>query len=246
MGNKQGKTEKEENKNINLASYEFKKDKSNLKLKIDFETYLSVVSRKMIQLKIKKVGSLSKKRNDIINLLRKGDYEKAKFSVEFLKRDEDAIKACELVSQLCNATKEQVSYILASGGGRLPAEDSRQIIDSIVYASLRFDLEEFTKLREIIEKVFGKMYLDNAGHNASKYVNENLVKYLSLEPYPIYTLIEKLNFIAVEEKIEINFPSNWFNHPLDFNMGGNCSQVMSNELSNNISNNISNISLIYQ
>jgi hypothetical protein len=52
----------------------------------------------------------------------------------------------------------------------------------------------------------------NAASNAYGHVKEEIVKTLSLYPYTNYQIIERLNQIAEEEKIQVNFTENFENN----------------------------------
>jgi hypothetical protein len=237
---------------------------------ITTKTLLMVISKKLIYLKNKKLTEILKKRNEIVELIRNNQLETAKFKTEFLMRDEDMVKAYEIISIVCTSAVELVYSVFHNSTKNeqelgnnnvnenylkkeldqnftfheavlkgkidtdnnknkknnknssikkkstitilLPPEDTRHYIDTIIYCSTRINIDDFNSLREIFNENFGNFYVRNAASNAYGHVKEEIVKTLSLYPYTNYQIIERLNQIAEEEKIQVNFTENFENN----------------------------------
>jgi hypothetical protein len=82
--------------------------KDHAKNIVTTKTLLMVISKKLIYLKNKKLTEILKKRNEIVELIKNNQLETAKFKTEFLMRDEDMVKAYEIVSIVCTSAIELV------------------------------------------------------------------------------------------------------------------------------------------
>ena len=89
-----------------------------------------------------------------------------------LIRQEDYIEVCDILNPLLEALSERVIYIFTST--ECPC-DLRAHLDSIIYASIRLEVEELLKLRDSILKIYGRYYIEKAENNFDKLVNVFLV-----------------------------------------------------------------------
>lgn len=210
--------------------------KDNSKVILTTKTLLMIISKKLMSLTNKKLADILNKKNELIELIRSNQLESAKFKTQFLIRDEELVKTYEIISIICISTIEiiySVFYNLINNQQEidinnkftkikksskfivlaiLPPQDSRNYIDTIIYCSTRINIDEFNSLREIFIDNFGNFYVQNAASNAYGHVKEEIVRILSLYNYTNYQILEKLNYLAEEEKFQVNFTQNYENN----------------------------------
>lgn len=207
--------------------------KDNSKVIVTTKTLLMIISKKLMSLKNKKLADILNKKNELIELIRSNQLESAKFKTEYLIRDEELVKTYEIISIICISTIEiiySVFYNLVNNQQEfdinnkftkikkstkfivLPPQDSRHYIDTIIYCSTRINIDEFNSLKEIFIDNFGNFYVQNAASNAYGHVKEEIVRTLSLYNYTNYQILERLNYLAEEEKIHVNFTQNYENN----------------------------------
>jgi hypothetical protein len=169
----------------------------------ELQTYIMVVQAKLTQNRNKKVEIIKKKRKEIAACLQDNNLDIAKAKMESLLREEDFITVFDILGPLCEILKEKVTYMLMSD--KCP-DDLRAIVDSLVFASTRLEIDELHKIRALVGNRYGELYITKANSNADQLVNVNVVEKLKIKPASDQYLVARLKQLCREEKIEFDFP----------------------------------------
>lgn len=169
----------------------------------ELQTYIMIVQAKLTQNRNKKVEMIKKKRKEIVSSLEDNNLDIAKAKMDSLIREEDFITVYDILGPLCEILKEKVSLIIMSE--KCP-DDLRATLDTMVYASTRLEIEELHKIRELIARKYGEIYVKKAYDNADRLCNVNVVEKLKVKQAADQYIIARLKQLCKEEKIEFDFP----------------------------------------
>ena len=169
----------------------------------EIKTFIMIAQTKLSLFRNKKIDIIKKKKLEIAKCLKENNLDVAKAKMDSLIREEDAITSYDILGPLLEILKERVTYIISSS--ECPP-DLRAQLDSVIYASIRLDLEELMKLRDLILRKYGSAYIQKAENNVDKLVNINLVEKLKIKPASDAFLIIRLKQLCKEKKIPFEFP----------------------------------------
>lgn len=174
----------------------FKTDKCKTLLKL-------TVSR--IKLLRNKRNVLAKQsRDDVAQLLSKGQESNARVRVEHVFREENILATYDLIEQFCENLAGRLSIIESKK--ECPPE-LKEAIASLIYAAPRCaDLQELQKIRDLFTWKYGKDFAATVldlGYGCS--VNTQIIEKLSSRAPSSQTTLKLLKEIASEHKIDWNF-----------------------------------------
>ena len=169
----------------------------------EIKTIIMTVQSKINEFRNEKLEIIKKKKFEIISCLEEKNLNASKAKMDGLIRQEDYIEVCDILNPLLEILSERVNYILTSI--ECPC-DLRPPLDSIIYASIRLEVEELLKLRDLILKKYGRSYIEKAEKNRDYLVNIVLVEKLSLNFCSDIYLIIRLKQFCIEKKIQFEFP----------------------------------------
>ena len=169
----------------------------------EIKTTILKVQSKINEFRNEKLEIIKKKKFEIISCLEEKNLKTSKAKMKELIRQEDYIEVCDILNPYLEILSERVIYIFTST--ECP-KDLRALLDSIIYASIRFEVEELLKLRDLILKKYGIFYIKDAENNTDHLVNVSLVEKLRFKfCSDIYSII-RLKQFCIEKKIQFEFP----------------------------------------
>lgn len=121
--------------------------------------------------------------------------------MESVIREEDTITVYDILEPILEIF---VTYFLSNCDC---PPDLRAVLDTIIYASTRIELEEFRKLRELVMLQYGEAYINKANSNVEKLVNVNLIEKLKVKPVAEALITIRLKQLCINDKIKFEFPS---------------------------------------
>ena len=148
----------------------------------------------------KRVEAIKKKKEEIINCLKKNNMDLARAKMNNILKDEDYISACEILDPIFEIVKERCIYIISNN--ECPAE-LRAHLDTLLYAATRLEIESLTQFREKIIQKYGIAYVTKADNNADKLVNQNLVEKLQVSVYSQEMINIRLRQLGKQKNINI-------------------------------------------
>jgi hypothetical protein len=165
-------------------------------------TYFMIVQQKLLQLKNKAQADITKKKGEIKAYLKSNNIDGAKLKMETIISHEEKIAAYEKLGFQAETLKEKVALILYSE--RCP-EDIRGILDTMVYASFRINMEEFQKLRELIGIKYGAGYISEAEGNILGLIDTSIIKNLTVKKISEGAIITRLKLLNDEDNMGYEF-----------------------------------------
>jgi len=184
---------------------------------VEFQTYLMIVQTKINLNRNKKVELIKRKRKEAADCLLENNLDLAKVKMDSVIREEDLITVYDILGPICEILKEKVSCLLIFE--KCP-DDLRASLDTLIYASTRLEIEELHKIRELIRKKYGEIYISKANANVDGLVNLNVVDKLKIRQTADPYLIARLKQICRDEGIKYDFPQDvipFVTHPESFN-----------------------------
>ena len=122
-----------------------------------------------------------------------------------LLKDEDLITICDILNPIFEIIKEKCPYIISSS--ECPA-DLRAPLDTVLYAATRMEVDGFMQFREKIIQKYGIAYVEKAGNNEDKFVNQNVVEKLKVTPFTPEMIKIRIKQLCKEKKLNIKFDEN--------------------------------------
>ena len=185
----------------------------------EIKTTIMTVQSKINEFRNEKLEIKKKKKFEIISCLEEKNLNVSKLKMDGLIRQENYIEVCDILNHLLEILSERVFYILTST--ECPC-DLRAPLDSIIYASIRLEVEELLQLRDLILKKYGRYYIEKAENNADHLVNVILKVKLGLNVCSDIYLIIRLKQFCREKKIKFEFPEDISsNNAIDNNNNNN-------------------------
>ena len=166
----------------------------------DLLPLLNVMQLKTSQAKSKKTHDTLKKKGEIVELLKKNNMDMAMAKMDSILRNDDFIAAYDILIPLIEILKEKCSYLVSND--ECPAE-LRALLDTIIYAARRIEIEEYMRFKEKIQLKYGEAYIMKADNNSDKLVNANLVEKLGVNMYKDEVKKIRLKYLAREKNINI-------------------------------------------
>lgn len=168
----------------------------------EIKIHIEICRKKLSLFRNKRIHSIIKKKNEVIDNLKKRKLEFAKTKMESIKRDEDAIDSYDILAPLLEILLEKSNYIESST--ECPT-DIREQLDTIIYASSRIEIEDFLALKDLIRRKYGIVFINKAENNEDKLVNQNLIEKLQIKVYSEEFLMFRLRQLAKEKKENFDF-----------------------------------------
>lgn len=178
----------------------------------ELQTYIMIVKAKLTQQRNKKVFEITKKRKELINYIKDNNPEMAKLKMDGIIQEENYITAFDILGTIMEILKEKCTYLLAAD--QCP-KDMRASLDTVIFASTRVEITEFSNIRDLITIKYGGAYVSLANNNQDKLVNKQIADKLTFAPNPEPYLISRIKTLCKEEEIDYTFPEEVI--PIDFN-----------------------------
>lgn len=145
---------------------------------------------------------LKQQKREIANLISASPpkVEEAHIRTETLIREDNTIEAYEILKLSCELLVERLKLI--SSTKTCPA-DLVSTIQTLIWASARVDIAEFTDISKQFKTKYGKQFYEDAMNNTDNVLNERVFVKLSVQP-PSAGLVQ-----AYLEKIAQEFEVDW-------------------------------------
>ena len=166
----------------------------------DLLPLLNVMQLKTSQAKSKKTHDTLKKKGEIVELLKNNNMDMAMAKMDSILRNDDFIAAYDILIPLIEILKEKCTYLVSND--ECPAE-LKALLDTIIYAARRIEIEEYMRFKEKIQLKYGEAYIMKADNNSDKLVNANLVEKLGVNMYKDEVKKIRLKYLAREKNINI-------------------------------------------
>ena len=166
---------------------------------VELKTVLTVISLKLEKLKAKKEKEIEKLKKELEQYARKGETASARSTMENILQDEDFIFSYNLLISIIKRSIPRINAML--NPKNIPV-DIQSNIDSLIFASTRVEIDEFTNLRELFTNIYGEYYLEGVETNVEQSkANKDLQVFLGFEAKPSAIIRLRINDFCKQKNI---------------------------------------------
>ena len=114
-----------------------------------------------------------------------------------LIKDEYYVEVYDILDPIFDLIKTKCNYIISTN--ECP-EDLRYYLDSLLYATIRLDIDELMTFKDKTSKIYGPYYIENAINDKDKKVNKDLIEKLKIATYSDEVIKERQNRLISENQ----------------------------------------------
>ena len=129
----------------------------------------------------KKINDIKKKKEEIIDCLKKNNKDMAMAKMENLILAENYITIYEILERFIEILREKCPYIMANND--CPT-DLRPHLDTVIYAAYRLEIKELKTFREKIKMKYGEAYITKAESNVDRFIDGVLYEKINNTIFP--------------------------------------------------------------
>ena len=153
----------------------------------------------------KKIEAINKIKSEIVKFIKENDMKSANTKTDILIKDENYVAVYNILDPILEHVKEKCNNIVSDT--ECP-EDLRNYLDSILYATIRLDIDELMIFKDKINKIYGSDYVEIAVNNKDKKVNKDLVEKLKITTFSEEIIKERQNQLLSEDQALVQQPNN--------------------------------------
>ena len=145
----------------------------------------------------KKIETINKNKSEIIKYIKENDMKSANNKTDNLIKDENYVEVYDILDPILELIKTKCNYIISTT--ECP-EDLRYYLDSLLYATIRLDIDELMTFKDKITKIYGQYYIENAINDKDKKVNKDLIEKLKITTFSDKVIKERQNQLISENQ----------------------------------------------
>ena len=153
----------------------------------------------------KKIEAINKIKSEIVKFIKENDIKSANTKTDILIKDENYVAVYDILDPILEHVKEKCNNIVSDT--ECP-EDLRNYLDSILYATIRLDIDELMIFKDKINKIYGSDYIEIAVNNKDKKVNKDLVEKLKITTFSEEVIKERQNQLLSEYQSKEQYLNN--------------------------------------
>ena len=147
--------------------------------------------------RLKKIEAINNNKSEIVKFIKENDMKSANIKTDILIKDENYVTVYDILDPIFELIKTKCNYIISTT--ECP-EDLRNSLDSLLYATIRLDIDELMTFKEKINKIYGSDYIEIAVNNKDKKVNNDLVEKLKITTFSEEVIKERQNQLKSENQ----------------------------------------------
>ena len=145
----------------------------------------------------KKIETINKNKSEILKYIKENDMKSANNKADNLIKDENYVEVYDILDPILELIKTKCNYIISTT--ECP-EDLRYYLDSLLYATIRLDIDELMTFKDKISKIYGPYYIENAINDKDKKVNKDLIEKLKITTFSDEVIKERQNQLISENQ----------------------------------------------
>jgi len=180
--------------------------------------------------KDKKIEAINKNKSEILKYIKENDIKSANNKTDNLIKDENYVAVYDILDPIFDLIKTKCNYIISTN--ECP-EDLRYYLDSLLYATIRLDIDELMTFKDKTSKIYGPYYIENAINDKDKKVNKDLIEKLKIATYSDEVIKERQNRLISENQSKperANSPTRSILKKLNNNNNNNNNRVPSTNI----------------
>ena len=155
--------------------------------------------------KAKKIETINKNKSEIMKYIKENDMKSANNKTDNLIKDENYVEVYDILDPIFDLIKTKCNYIISTT--ECP-EDLRYYLDSLLYATIRLDIDESMTFKGKISKIYGPYYIENAINDKDKKVNKDLIEKLKITTFSEEVIKERQNQLLSEDQSRVQYTNN--------------------------------------
>ena len=163
----------------------------------ELKVLIQLCQNKCKEEKDKKIEAINKIKSEIVKFIKENDMKSANTKTDILIKDENYVAVYDILDPIFELIKTKCNYIISTT--ECP-EDLRNYLDSLLYATIRLDIDELMIFKEKIIKIYGSDYVEIALNNKDKKVNNDLVEKLKITTFSEEVIKERQNQLKSENQ----------------------------------------------
>ena len=164
----------------------------------DLKALLTICKEKCILELNKKKNEIKKKKEEIVDSLKKNNVDMAMAKMDNLILAENYVTVYEILDRFTEILKERCVYIVTNN--ECPT-DLRNHLDSVIFAASRLEIKELKDFREKIKQKYGEAYIVKAENNVDRYIEQVLYEKIKITIFPNELKKIRLKQLCQEKKI---------------------------------------------
>ena len=168
----------------------------------DLKILLKISKEKCILYIEKTNSNIDKKKNEISTCLEQNNIDMARAKMNNILKDENDIEIYDLLKPFLEKLMERCTLIVSNT--ECPPE-IKSILDTVLFASTRVEIDELKTFEEKIIKKYGSDYVTNAEKNTDNSVNEDLFEILQPKIYKEEFIDLRLKLLCKEKNMKCPF-----------------------------------------
>ena len=155
--------------------------------------------------KAKKIETINKNKSEIMKCIKENNMKLANNKTDNLIKDENYVAVYDILDPILDLIKSKCNYIISTN--ECP-EDLRYYLDSLLYATIRLDIDELMTFKDKISKIYGQYYIENAINDKDKKVNKDLIEKLKITTFSEEVIKERQNKLLAEDQSKVQYTNN--------------------------------------
>ena len=168
-------------------------------------TLIDLSKNKCKEERDKKIEMINKNKFEILKYIKENDMKSANNKTDTLIKDENYVAVYDILDPIFDLIKTKRNYIISTT--ECP-EDLRYYLDSLLYATIRLDIDELMTFKEKITKIYGPYYIEKAINDEDKKVNKDLVEKLKITNFSEEVIKERQNQLLSEYQSKEQYLNN--------------------------------------
>ena len=153
----------------------------------------------------KKIEMINNNKSDIMKCIKENDMKSANNKTDNLIKDENYVAVYDILGPIFDLRKTKRNYIISTTECQ---EDLRYYLDSLLYATIRLDIDELMIFKEKITEIYGPYYIEKAINDEDKKVNKDLVEKLKITTFSEEVIKERQNQLLSEYQSKEQYLNN--------------------------------------
>lgn len=184
----------------------------------EIKASIIIAKNKILLMRNKKVNSLQAKEKELVKFVQEKNLEVAKAKMRAVLIEENLIAVYDTIVPLMDIIREKLSLMMYQN--KKCPDEIQPLLETIIYASLRIEVEELHKLRNITSQQYGEAFVAQAAEDVKGMVNPVVKEKLNMEQIGEAMLMIKLKQLALKNNVQLddnNYYGNILHNVNDWN-----------------------------
>jgi hypothetical protein len=166
----------------------------------ELKASLIIAKNKILLMRNKKASSIQLKEKELVKFIQEKNMEVAKAKMRAVVIEENLIAVYDTVAPLLDIIKEKLQLLMYQS--KKCPDELQPLLETVIYTSLRVEVEELHKLRDITSKQYGETFVAEAAEDVKGMVNQVVKEKLNFNQIGDAKLMIKLKQLALKSNVQ--------------------------------------------